>query len=313
MFNPVDVIIKLSCYVQLDNYIENIRKTRNINELSELYSYVKVLENKIYHNELNMSNKVLKRSVEDAELLIRKEYLIPYNPKYSYNLKLKDINMNKSESILEYIVNETRKDFYIRYCLYNGKQLDFKDVPTDNLCEDASYFALSICKNLGIPANIYKINPAYTDKEKIYNGHGFHYVVFAKIDNKYYLIDCTYAQFFYTKYNNLNRLGICNLGNCLPGIYMTMTEERIKVANKVLTDGWIEMNASNMKNYLDGFTLSYRNGLYYERNNDFSYQTTYQIKDYIRFIRGEDNTINHEGRKNLGYQHTPLQNPYIKF
>ena len=92
-----------------------------------------------------------------------------------------------------------------------------------------------------------------------------------------------------------------------------MNEERKKVANKVLTDGWIEWNNSNMKNYLDGFTMSYRNGLYYERTNDFSFKTKYKIEDYNRFINGKDNTINHEGRDNLGYQQIPLQNPHIKF
>ena len=313
MFNPIDIIIKLNYITKLENYLEKVNSTRNIKELNELYNYVKVLENKIYNSRINIDKKYILSVIHEAELFIKNDYLIPYNPILNLELSLDYINKDNPEEIASYIINEARKELYIESYKYSRKFIPLKEIPTANRCKDMSKSVLKICNDLGIKAYMYKINPAYTNKPKIYNGNGFHYVVFAKIKDKYYLLDCTYSQFFISKYNNLNRLGICNLGNCSPGIYMNMNEERRKVANKVLTDGWIEMTKSNIKNYLDGFTMSYRNGLYYENTNDFSFNTNYKTDDYIKFIKGEDNTINHEGRANLGYQLTPLQNPHIKF
>ena len=68
-----------------------------------------------------------------------------------------------------------------------------------------------------------------------------------------------------------------------------------------------------MKTYLDAFTISFRNGLYYENTLDFSYTTEYSLDDYIRFIHGDDNQINHEDKLYLGYQSKPLKNYKLNF
>lgn len=94
---------------------------------------------------------------------------------------------------------------------------------------------------------------------------------------------------------------------------MLMTEKGRKIANTLISDGYIELNDEVFKTYLDAFTISFRNGLYYENTLDFSYTTEYSLDDYIRFIHGDDNQINHEDKLYLGYQSKPLKNYKLNF
>ena len=94
---------------------------------------------------------------------------------------------------------------------------------------------------------------------------------------------------------------------------MLMSEERKKIAQKILKDGYIKLTPNVLKYYLDGFTNFYRNGTYYEETNDFSYEPTYQDSDYMAFLEGKDNQLNHEKEKYLAYQKLPLKNPNLNF
>ncbi len=71
---------------------------------------------------------------------------------------------------------------------------------------------------------------------------------------------------------------------------------------KILKDGWIKSDEDILKHYLDGFAISYRNGIYYAQTKDYSYKTSYNAEDYIRFLKEEDSQINHEGKEALGFQ-----------
>ena len=99
------------------------------------------------------------------------------------------------------------------------------------------------------------------------------------------------------------------MSGCLPGCFMTMTEDRLNVASTILKKGYMPLTEQNMKNYFDGFALSYRNGLYYEETSDFSFTTPYTGVDYLDFISGKDSQIKHESREVLGFQEKPLKNP----
>ena len=92
-----------------------------------------------------------------------------------------------------------------------------------------------------------------------------------------------------------------------------MTKKRLLVAKKILKDGWIELTDDNLKSYLDGFTLFYRNGLYYEKKTNSSYETSYTSKDYNNLITGYDSQVDHEDIETLGFQQRPLQNPHLDF
>ena len=47
--------------------------------------------------------------------------------------------------------------------------------------------------------------------------------------------------------------------------------------------------------------------------DDFSYTTKYTAEDYRKFLRHEDNQVNHEWHQVLGYQEKLLLNPRMKF
>ena len=59
------------------------------------------------------------------------------------------------------------------------------------------------------------------------------------------------------------------------------------------------------------FTVSFRNGLYYENTNDFSFTAPYSVEDYVKFLHGENSQLNIEGEENLGYQRRPLKDPMM--
>ena len=84
---------------------------------------------------------------------------------------------------------------------------------------------------------------------------------------------------------------------------MLMDEKRKKVAEELLKNGFVELKDDTLKLYCDGFTLSYRNGLYYKYfGNDYS--TEYRVEDYIRFFNGEDSQLKHEPPTCLGMMKT---------
>ncbi len=101
--------------------------------------------------------------------------------------------------------------------------------------------------------------------------------------------------------NILSRIGLIGLSGCDPGIFMYMDPQRKKVAETLLKNGFIKVTKESLKCYLDGFTLSFRNINYYEKTNDYSFQTPYTFEDYLRFLKREDDQIKHEGKENLGY------------
>lgn len=94
---------------------------------------------------------------------------------------------------------------------------------------------------------------------------------------------------------------------------MLMQNNGVNISKSILQDGYIVLNEDVFKTYLDAFTISFRNGLYYEETNDFSYTTKYTIDDYIIFLNGYDSQINHEIKDTLGYQKRPLKNYQLSF
>ena len=81
-----------------------------------------------------------------------------------------------------------------------------------------------------------------------------HYFSLIKADGKYFIIDCTYRQFF-SKTNNEPKDDNSFRD---PGMYMIANDERKKVAEQILIKGWIEATPENLKYYLDGFIMADR-------------------------------------------------------
>ena len=104
------------------------------------------------------------------------------------------------------------------------------------------------------------------------------------------------------KWNSLERIGIPFLSSAKPGIFMTLNDNRMFLADKLLKRGWIHLTEDNIKNYFDGFALSYRNGFYYDETDDYSFTTNYTSSDYVNFLEGKDSQVNHEGERVLKLQ-----------
>ena len=286
-------------------YIRQINKDNHQEKLSEIYRYVKSITNSYYNQEC----------MQKGYLQLR-EYIIEAEAKFPREKLLQvPVFINKSEEkedFIKYIVNSARKRL-LKECTYGLENKKIEDIDLTDHCRNASIYIKKLCNDNHVESYLLPIYPGYKEKAYLYDGAGYHFANTIKYDGKYYLIDVTYSQFFYTKRNNLDRLGIVDMSGCTLGIFMLMTDKGKYIDTTLLRDGYIELNEEIFKIYLDAFAISFRNGLYYERTNDFSYTTQYQLDDYIHFLQEEDNQINHEGKENLGFQKKPLKNCNLKF
>ena len=147
---------------------------------------------------------------------------------------------------------------------------NFNDLNLANDCINTTKATKLLCDLMKIPCFQITIYPGYQKEANLLYGGGYHAFNIVKLDDKYYLIDCTYRQFFTTSGNFLERIGIIYTSGCKVGTFAIMNEERKLIASKLLKKGYIELTDDNLKLYLDPFTISYRNGLYYEITDDFA-------------------------------------------
>lgn len=289
-------------------------KKQAYDQLTNLYRYLKEITPSIYMDGENyriysaMTSLILK-----AEEAIFGDQIIDIYPDFTYDKRHRlDHNLehySSVEQLLDELVYSTRKKLVTSW----GKIHDLDTLNLSNKCRLASNILYKRAKSLGLDVRKVIIHPGYSEKSYLYNGDGFHYFNIITIDGKEYMIDCSYAQFFYRGRNNLERLGITDLSGCYPGVYMLQDEERKKVAELLLRRGWCEVNDDTMRHYLDGFTLMYRNGLYYENIGVADYQVDYTIDQYMNFLYGDDDQVKHEGKEFLGYQKKQLKDPSFIF
>jgi hypothetical protein len=281
------------------------------------YLYYKLKKNsKKYYLEGEMTNYYLnlKQKVLNFEHKLSLDYIC--DTKIDYR-NIKDINPYSKTSSLKYEVEDIL-DFIVNYArqsLINGddvkEKYDILDV--SNECNVSSSKVSYICNQLCVSCERLKIDAGYDFNARLYNGAGYHYFNIVTISDKKYLVDCTYKQFFKTDKASLERLGIPLFCPPYPGTFMLLDEKRKEVAKTILKQGWIEATDENLKCYFDGFTISFRNGLYYENLGKISYDTDYTVEDYIRFIKGSDSQLKHENEECLGFQRKPLEDYTLKF
>ena len=289
----------------IDSYYDKINKENHIQILNELYDFIKGITSNYYKNrEILRQYDFLK-----TELLLceKKENSIKI---LDVPVRLNDLD---KDNIIEYIVLKTRKFLLKTKLLGDNNQVKLEELNLSNDCHKAAHFIEYLCDKYNVESYLLPIYPRYSKESMLYNGNGYHFANIIKYNNKYYLVDTTYSQFFYTVRNNLNRLGILNTGGCNPGVFILMHKMGNRIAAELITNGYIELNEEIFKSYLDAFTISFRNGLYYEQTNDYSFTAEYTIDDYMKFINGEDSQIEREGRLYLGYQMVPLNDYKINF
>lgn len=299
--------------IEIYNVIEKLYKYREeisssedkISKMIEIYKFVKEIL-PVFYCDGNLSRyygRVI-GLIMSCESKLPKTFIMESQPRFDY---LKSCSISKTlplDNLLDNIVLKARKEL-LTYHPTNTPEDTMKHLCFTNDCYESSKIVKEICDDNDIKSYIIEIHPGFSKKANLCNGNGFHYFNIIKINTKYYLIDCTYRQFFKTKGNFLEKIGLLNMQGCLPGKFVLMSKERETVAKKILKDGWIELDEKVLKTYLDGFAISYRNGIYYEQTNDYSFEASYTTDDYIRFLKGEDNQINHEGKELLGYQKRP--------
>ena len=228
-------------------------------------------------------------------------------------LDSKKINCNNAgnydiEDVLDYLV-------YCGRCkISDGGNIEsFDSMDIEGQCKKTSKNVDKMASKLQLKHQLVRIDPGFTCDNLLFNGYGFHYYNLIESNNQEYLIDISYKQFFKKNRCSLERLGMPFYFPPFAGTFMAMDEKRRKVAETLLKRGWIKLTDEIYKAYLDGFTMSYRNGIYYEEKGEVVYETDYTIDDYRNFLAGIDNQVNHEGKHVLGYQLRPLKNPEMRF
>lgn len=317
----------LAYYHEVDEKYERYKKILNDNReilldtqsakekverIKNLYTFMKEICPEFYLETIKEFTNfdLLSYLLLDCEDTLEKEYILDTTSNFHV---LKKPNLVEEELITSTIVYWTRKAL-LKKLGRNGKYrhtFDFYDV--SNYCEFASEKTVGICNKMSIPCYQIKIEPGFIKNSMLCNGSGYHYFNIILIQDIPYLVDCTYKQFFLLKKCFLERIGIPYLYGCYAGAFMMMKEGRRKLAEKLIRDGYILLTDEVLKDYLDGFALSYRNGLYYERTSDFSYTTSYTSEDYKNFLKWKDSQLHHEGDIVLGLQRKPLKNPYMSF
>lgn len=280
-----------ACIVNTGNIAEKI------NIMNSIYDYVKEISIYLYKNDPNFEKNYpyIENLVLQCESLLANEKITDI--KSNFNIEVK-----KSDPI-SYIVNQAREYIYNNR---SDKKLKFDDLDLAGKCFIASNYIKNMCQGMNIKCYKIGLFPGFTYSPILYNGLKQHYFNIIDLNNEFYLVDITYSQFFKLDKNILNRIGAINFLGCSTGIFMNMTGSRKNVANNLLEKGFIKIENEVMKDYLDGFALSYRNGLYYETTNDYTFKTNYSNEDYLNFLIHNDNQINHENEKFLDIQKIPI-------
>ncbi len=302
----------------IEGYRFRIYKATTIDEqvkmLKEVYEIVKEISTKMYREEQGFSKQYyaiiqLVLSIEDN---IKHAYIMNVKPRYGYQEEMKSLSAN--EKVLQSITDTIRVTLCRKLNKKHGyENKSFESFDLQGYCPTSANMVKQIGDVFSIETTKVTIEPAFLKDSPLFNQRKKHCCSLVKVNDELYLVDCTYSQFFLQKDCILERLGIPMLSGCAPGAFMLMDEMRKKVAAKLLKDGWIKATPEVLKAYMDGFALSFRNGLYYEETNDFSYTTDYTAGDYIRFLFGEDNQLNYEKESHLGFQNQPLKDIHMSF
>ncbi len=316
----------LLLYKELFEYLKDAKiKLANSSTIEQFKiledMYQKVKEYSVYFYKNNNFSFFYKKILDILVECESKVNGIQYSSN-SQNYKIDSfLDVYSIDTLLDFITTNVRnriiKDYtnYTNNVLNINNSINIDQINLTNMCEIISHYVKEECSRFGIKCDIIKISPAFNEDANIYGDNsGYHFFNVLECQGNRYLMDLSYSQFFKQDSDNmLTKLGVPYLKPCNPGIYMLSNKERCKVANDILSRGWVPFTESNVKKYFDGFVLSFRNGLYYELLGKVDYNTDYDYDDYFNFLIGCDDLFRYEPKEGIGYQRRPLKNPNINF
>ena len=241
---------------ELDKSDSNRDKIIN-DAMNRLYEHLSTYPEEILQNEDFIY------TIYKLERMLKNEFIdIDSEPDYDeddikeYPKKIKDESDTKEA--MEYLAYETRSK------LLSFSGCDINTESFDKMCVSSNIYVKNLCKELKIDYIDLKVN------QEIKNGY-FHCFTITKFNlpnnqKKYYLIDCTYRQFFTKPFSNINRIRVMRglAKGASVGSYMVMDEKRKKIAEELLKKGYIEATPENLKEYLDGIVFSGRDYEFYK-------------------------------------------------
>lgn len=305
---------------KLDTCYENLSFAHDyeslVSYLGDAYKNMKSASAVLCDDRTNFLYERLIKKMIDCEYMLESTFILDSNPYFDALDKRfvgKEIKDIPKEKFLDFIVWFVRTSLLSTHEDKSEGPIDFNRLSLVNDCKLASNITQLLCNTLKIPCEVVKINAAFSDKCKLYGGNGFHYFCLVTLDDVKYIVDCTYRQFFTLGNNMIERLGVLGLNGCAPGAYMLMDYSRKRTAINILRDGFTVADDVNLKNYFDGFLLSYRNGLYYEKSGETDYSSSFSVEDYFSFINEEKCLFDYVDVSLLGFQEEPLYDINFRF
>lgn len=148
------------------------------------------------------------------------------------------LDRNSKEYLLEQIVYYTRKKVQDNSnCNVKTDSLRTRSLEFSNLLSE-------IAKGLQVPTTILDIGAHFHFPYP-------HYIVIAYVEKEFYLLDCTYQQFFLLGYNFKNRYynhpsytRTCEIGRRMLG-------SREESAKRLIQNGYLLVSSADFKNYCD--------------------------------------------------------------
>lgn len=192
------------------------------------------------------------------------------------------INDSKdAEAYMDYIVHQTRK--------YLSKYNDIKNDSLEKQCIDTSFELKEFCSHM-------HLNTIHLGVDQNIQPGFFHHFTIVQIPlangtTKYYLADCTYRQFFTKANANRHRIAVMRRQNagCSIGSYMMLNEKRKKIAETILTKGYIELTPDVIKEYFDAIVFSGRDKEFYDQKRlsylyDDEIVPEFSAEDYLQML-----------------------------
>ena len=293
-----------------NSFIPKLTHTPSIEKLDALYQYIELISKEIYHNgKMSLAYMEIQDEVSDIENIFHKKnnFILPTKPQYSKNLIKDDLDeiIYDTRTYLSQLAVQ-RKD-YIPINPPNEFEETQENFSFLNYCYISSKKVQELCNKKNIKGEIIGVHPGFSKSDFLYGETKYHFFNLIKYNDSYYIVDCAYRQFFLSEFNLFSRLGIVKSIGLASGFFMIRDEERKKLAEQLIQYGKVPYTQDNLKKLMDGFALSYRNGIYYEKTGDYSFQTDYTAQDYERFLIGEDSQVKHENRKVLEYLKKPTK------